>query len=262
MSNGTASQSPSRLVYALAEAPRVLHEMAHLSIARRWLHRAPQGDGHGVMLLPGFLGSDKYNRPLLEYLESLGYIAVGWEQGVNTGPAPEVVEGLFRQLQRLHARSGGKVSLIGHSLGGVYAREMAREFPDQVRQVISLGSPIGEHRDSATPTSKLYQRLNPNAGQAERRENIVAVPPVPTSAVFSRTDGVVPWTQSIQKNGHRQTENIEVQGSHCGLTVNAAVWYFLAERLAQPEDEWQPVARTGWRRLVYPRCFERELQLH
>lgn len=260
--SSTDSQAPPSILYALTEAPRVMHEMAHLRIASRWLRRAPRGDGHGVMLLPGFLGSDKYNRPLLEYLQSQGYWTVGWEQGMNVGPTLEIREGMAKQFEQIYERSGRKVTLIGHSLGGIYAREMAREFPEGVRQVISLGSPIGEYRDSATASGKLYKMLNPGAEQVEGREHIAVVPPVPTSAVFTRTDGVVPWVQSVQRNGHQQTEYIEVPGSHCGLTVNAAVWYFLAERLAQPEDQWQPFDRTGWRRLVYPRCFERELQLH
>ncbi len=261
MTSDNSRQRP-KLLYALTEGPRYLHERAQVRIARRWLQRATPGDGHGVMLLPGYLASDKYNRPLIDYLQSLGYVAVGWGQGVNTGPTPEKLKGLAQQFDELYARSGGKVSLIGHSLGGIYAREMARQFPERVRQVLSLGSPIGKYRDTGTSADNFAKVFNLDAGLAAGRQRIAEAPPVPTSALFTRSDGVVPWSQSVQKNGHQQSENIEVQGSHCGLTVNALVWYLLAERLAQPEDQWQPFVPTGWQRLVYPQCAARNMPLH
>ena len=256
------SQTRPKLLYSLTEAPRYVQERAHLRIANPWLRRAAPGDGHGVMVLPGFLSSDKHNRSLIDYLQSLGYAAVGWGQGANTGPTSDKLEGLAKQFEQLSARSEGNVSLIGHSLGGIYAREMARQFPERVRQVISLGSPIGKYRDTATSADNFGKLFGSNADQAAGRQHIVDAPPVPTTTVFTRSDGVVPWHQSVQKNGHQKTENIEVKGSHCGLTVNALVWYLLAERLAQPENDWRPFAPSGWQRFAYPQCAASNFQLN
>jgi pimeloyl-ACP methyl ester carboxylesterase len=258
MSNSVAHKiSPPNFFHAITEGPRVVHEIALLYASQHWLRKAEKGDGHGVMLLPGFLSSDKDNRALIRYLRFLGYKARGWGMKTNLGPHVEVLEHLQRNFEKLHKDSGAKISLIGHSLGGVYAREIARNFPDQVRQVITLGSPFGEGREYATVTGKLYQRLNPDSddviGRIEDKKLLSAVPPVPTTSVYTRSDGIVSWELSVQRNGHAKSENIEVLGSHCGLALNPSVWMLLADRLAQAEDQWRPFTPHGWRQWVYPR---------
>lgn len=250
--------SPPSLLHALTEAPRVIQEIGLLYASDRWLKKAPKGDGHGVMLLPGFLSSDKDNRALIAYLNFLGYQATGWGLDTNLGPHLETVEHLQKNFEQHYESSGGKLTLIGHSLGGVYARELARNFPDMVRQVITLGTPFGEGREHATITAKLYKKLNPESDQVleriEEKKLLAIVPPVPTSSVYSRTDGIVSWELSVQLKGHEQSENIEVLGSHCGMALNPTVWLLLADRLQQDDGDWRPFSRNeGWRRWLYPR---------
>jgi pimeloyl-ACP methyl ester carboxylesterase len=234
---------PPHWTLALSEAPRVILEIAGLKLTRPWLNKLPRGDGHGVMVIPGFMGDDPFNQSLVDFLNDLGYRASGWQMGRNLGPESFSVDDLAVKLQRLARAGAGKVSLIGHSLGGIYAREIARQEPDLVRQVISLGTPFGEGRDSGSNASRLYQRLNPKDREDPERqaqqETLSTAPPVPTTSIYTKGDGVVNWRTSIQAQNHRQTQNIEVIGSHCGLTQNPAVWYLIADRLGQEANRWE-----------------------
>jgi pimeloyl-ACP methyl ester carboxylesterase len=212
----------------------------------------PRGDGHGVMILPGFLGDDGYNAPLRRYLQSLDYLGQGWNQGRNLGPRGELLEFLLDHMAAVVKETGGKISLVGHSLGGIYARELAKAAPELIRQVISLGSPFGEGRDSGSYPRRLFSLLNPDEEITIDQFVLHEPPPVPTTAVYSRADGVVNWQTACQGGEHQHAQNIEVWGSHCGLTFNPTVWFLLAERLRQPENDWQPFERRNWRTLFYP----------
>lgn len=251
MMSGRQSTPVASTSLALLELPRVVTEIALLSASRSLLRDCPRGDGHSVIVIPGFLGSDRYNKALCNYLNWLGYDAAGWDLGINLGPRDEVIDGLKSRLKVAYSKSGRKITLIGHSLGGVYAREMARQHPDKVRQVISLGSPIAERGDSGKLSARLFRRLN-GPVDLERHSALQVAPPVPTTAVYSRSDGVVHWHNAIQRNGHVRCENIEVYGSHCGLTVNTSVWRLLADRLSQAEENWQPFVALGSQRWMYP----------
>jgi pimeloyl-ACP methyl ester carboxylesterase len=195
----------------------------------------PRGDGHVVLVLPGFLASDVSTRPLRRALTRLGYDAQGWGLGRNTGASPRVRDGMVRRLEQLHDRSGRKVSLVGWSLGGVYARELARGAPHRVRRVITLGSPInGDPRGSSADA--LYRRVNRLEGAPVDWEGIRRrrqPPPVPCTAVYSRSDGIVAW-RCAQELPAPNTENVEVRGSHCGLGANPGVLRVIATRLARP----------------------------
>ena len=235
---------PPHWTLAVSEAPRALLEFSSLSLFRKSLvDKLPRGDGHGVMVLPGFMGDDPYNQSLISFLNELGYDATGWEMGRNLGQTSISVDDLKHKIKRL-ARSGdGQVSLVGHSLGGIYARELARKEPDTVRQVISLGSPFGEGRHNGSHASRLYKRLNPDHVQTPDEAAMSALlsvaPPVPTSSIYTKADGVVNWRTAIQTKDHPHTQNIEVIGSHCGLTLNPVVWYLLAKLLLNKKGSWQ-----------------------
>ena len=244
---------PPSIGLAVTEAHRALAEFAGLMYTRRFLKRMPKGDGHGVILMPGFLGDDGYNAPLRRYLNDLGYQAVGWSQGRNLGPRGDLLERTVDYISDHADLTGGKVTLVGHSLGGIYAREIAKEIPDTVRQVFSLGSPFGEGRDTGSYPRRLFSALNPDEQVQIQQHQLTVPPPVPTTAVFSKEDGVVNWLTCYQEGRHDQVQNIQVWGSHCGLTINPMVWFLLAERLSQPEDGWQPFRSSTWRRLFYPR---------
>ena len=243
---------PPPISLALTEAIRAAGEFTSLLLTRRWLERLPAGDGHGIVLMPGFLGADGYNAPLCRYLNELGYQGVGWEQGRNLGPRGDLLERVAEHIVDLSKQTGGKVTLIGHSLGGIYARELAKEIPDEVRQVISLGSPFGEGRDTGSYPRRLFSILNPDEEVTIAEHLLTEPPPVPTTAVYSRGDGICNWVTCLQQGNHANTQNIRVRGSHCGLTFNPMVWFLLADRLAQDEDNWQPFRTRAWQRFFYP----------
>lgn len=245
---------PPHPLLALTEAHRVVIEAASLTLAGRFLDRAPRGDGHPVMLLPGFLGSDGYTASLRRYLARLGYAVHGWGLGRNLGPREGVLTGLLERIEFLGDRYDSPVSLVGHSLGGIFARELAREVPARVRQVISLGSPFGEGRWTGSYPSRLFSSLNPPEEIPVAEDMLPNAPPVPTTAIYSRGDGIVNWRTARQhpEFGHTHTQSIEVRGSHCGMTLNPSVWFLLAERLSQPADAWQPFERRNWTALIYP----------
>ena len=245
---------PPSMFLALTEPQRAFCELSSLSAAAPLLGCAPHGDGHPVLVLPGFVTSDRSTAILRRFLSGLGYDAHGWELGRNLGPRAIGWEG-ERLIDRLHeVHDGEKVSLVGWSLGGVMARELARRHPEMIRQVITLGSPFtGDPR--ASTVSRAYEAITGDRIDSihlrERLAESAKPPPVPSTAIFSKGDGVVPWRNCIEPCSDH-TDNIEVYGSHCGLGVNPAVLYAVADRLALPEGKWEPFERKGWRAAVYP----------
>lgn len=247
---------PPSALLALTELPRALAEFASLAPAAPLLATAPRGDGHSVMVLPGFLTTDASTSVMRRYLRQLGYDACAWELGRNLGPRAIGREGekLIDRIQSIHDRTGQKVSLVGWSLGGVLARLAARRVPEAVRQIVTLGSPFAGN-PRATNVWRTYQfmsgqRIDDDHTRGQLSESALP-PPVPSTAIYSRGDGVVAWQNCIEPRGP-ETDNIEVHGSHCGLGVNPAVLYAVADRLAQPEGAWKPFERTGLRAMVYP----------
>jgi len=237
---------------ALTEVHRAVVDVLSLRMSHRALARAPGGDGHAVMVLPGFMGDDGYSAAFRRFLGKRNYEVHGWGLGRNLGPREGVLEGMEQRVRDLYERYEAPVSLVGHSLGGVYARELARKMPECVRQVISLGSPFGEGRLEASIPGRLFAALNPMDELPLDQDELSVAPPVPTTAVYSHGDGVVNWLTCVQHEGHEQTQNIRVRGSHCGMTFNPTVWYLVAERLAQAHGEWAPFENTSWSNVLYP----------
>ena len=209
------------------------------------LAKAPKGDGHTVMVFPGLSANDASTVPLRQYLQTLNYNTCGWAQGFNFGPRAGVLDEAKDNLSRTFNNTGRKVSLIGWSLGGVYARELAKELPHMVRCVITLGTPFaGSHK--STNAWRVYELTSGRKIERETENyDLPGAPPVPTSSIYSRSDGVVAWQASIQApsslNPH--TENIEVLASHIGLGLNPSAWWAVADRLSQAEGSWQPFHR-------------------
>jgi hypothetical protein len=244
-----AGRPPSQLLLALEL--RGIFELQAFFAFYPLLRRAPRGDGHPVLVLPGLSASDVSTRPLRTYLNAQGYAAHGWKLGSNHGPRPGVEAAIDARLEELSQRYQRKVSLIGWSLGGIFARELARRLPSLVRQVITLGSPFA-NEPKASNAWKLYEYLSERkVDDWPDRERMKRPPPVPSTAIYSRSDGIVAW-QGCRERNSSTTQNVEVEGSHCGLGHNPAVLYVIAERLAIPEGEWWPFDRTGVRKLLYP----------
>jgi pimeloyl-ACP methyl ester carboxylesterase len=236
---------PPGLGLLLAEA-RGIFEFNASVLLSPLLMRAPRGDGHPVLALPGFLASDLSMAPMRRYLKELGYDAHAWKLGRNTGGVARRRAALRRRLSEIHAATGRKVSLVGWSLGGIYARDLALHAPDMVRYVVTLGSPFaGDVR--ATNATRLYEAMSGEAVEedSELRRAIAGDLPVPTTSIYSRTDGIVNWRTCLLRPSDR-AENIEVHlASHTGLGVNAAALWAVADRLAQTEGQFEQFSRAG-----------------
>jgi hypothetical protein len=240
---------PSRLLLMLEL--RALWELGAFFAWLPALRMLPQGDGHSVLVLPGLMASDASTHLLRALLQDRGYVPYGWELGRNQGPRPGVEDGMARRLKEIADRSGRKVSVIGWSLGGLYARVLASQTPEVVRQVITLGSPFtGDPR--ASNAWRVFEYTSGVSVDDQRWHKILRDPvSVPTTSIYSRSDGIVAWQCSLERE-RPLAENIEVEGSHCGLGHNPVVLYAVADRLAQPEGTWEPFRRMPMHRLLYP----------
>lgn len=243
-----AAGAPNIMLRAL-EGRAFWEATSSLALWPLW-HLAPRGDGQPVLVLPGLAAGDESTLLMRRFLSQLGYAVSPWGQGINLGLRDNLMQRLQQQLHSLQQRHGRKVSLIGWSLGGLYARELAKEAPDQVRQVISLGSPFAGHpRD--THAFRLYEWVSGHRiGAPDVHEPLRMAPPVPTTSIWSRSDGVVAYQCSIERTPG-QTENIEVDASHLGIGAHPLALFAIADRLAQPEGAWRPFTRSGLRRLLY-----------
>ena len=247
-----AGASPPPLALLLVEAQRALFESLTLRPAAPLLRRAPRGDGQPVLLLPGFTAGDGSTSVLRRYLRAQGVAPHPWLQGLNLGPGGGVRERMLERVLELARRYQRRVSIVGWSLGGIYARELAKSLPDEVRQVVTLASPFAD-AGRASNASRLFDLLSPRGGSASRSALAARLrkpPDVPSSAIFTKTDGVVHWSTCLEPETDH-TESIEVAGSHCGLGFNPLVLYAVADRLSQPEGGWKPFDYAGWKTLLY-----------
>ena len=234
---------------------RAVFEMASLPYALPLLLQAPQGDGHPVLLLPGFMGSEGSLIALELFLRNRGYNVQTWGLGRNVGFRPGHASAIEQKIRYLHHETGRKVSLVGWSLGGVFALYGAYQASECVRNVITLGSPLStDASGSAVPPllKALYRLVAHPMGSAAHAMQPRAKTmregrplPVPMSCLYSLSDGVVPPQEATVDGDPRLQENIRVWGSHVGLGFNPLVLQIVADRLAQPEGQWQPFAPSG-----------------
>jgi pimeloyl-ACP methyl ester carboxylesterase len=247
-----ATELPSLGLY-LSDIPRAMVEYGAL-VTTLPLHRTlPTGDGHPVLVLPGLLAADGSTWTLRRILRRLGYRAHGWGLGRNIGPTAKAVVGMADRLQALHTRYDAPVSLIGWSLGGIFARSLARRHPSMVRQVITLGSPFAmehEGQSRAARSFNRYSHLHVERPPLPLETEAEALP-VPATSIYSRFDGMVAW-QTCLETPSAQAENIAVLASHIGYGHNAAVVWAIADRLAQPLGQWAPFRPPPVLRPLYP----------
>ncbi|MBL8344828.1 MAG: alpha/beta hydrolase [Rubrivivax sp.] len=240
---------PPHPLLMLMEA-RAPWEYAALLAASPWLARLPVGDGHPVIVYPGLGASDFSTAALRNFLRDRGYTAYAWKQGFNFGPRGGVLEGCRAQLAHVAARHRERVSLVGWSLGGIYARELAKEQPEHTRCVITLGTPFAGH-PRATNAWRFYEMVSGQSVHDHALVEQIKVPPsCPTTSLYSKSDGVVAWQCSINPE-HPHTENIEVHASHIGMGMNPLALYAIADRLVQDPAHWKRFDLRGARRWFY-----------
>ena len=250
---------------------RAVFEIAALPWSLPMLLTAPRGDGHPVLLLPGFMGSEMSLVGLEVYLRNRGYAAETWGLGRNVGFQPKHATALEQKIRHMHHQSGRKVSLVGWSLGGVFALYGAHQAPECVRGVVTLGSPVSVdpegsaspplvkamYRLIAHPLGPAAHSMQPRARRLRERKNL----PLPLSCLYSLSDGVVPPQEATIDGDPALHENIRVPGSHIGLGFNAVVLWIVADRLAQPEGQWRPFAPTGPMGVAYRLLTHRVLPI-
>lgn len=243
---------PPSILLTLTEGLRIAGELTALLATWNWLRQQPKGDGHPVLVLPGFTAGDASTLFLRRFLRELEYEVLPWDLGTNTGES-YLLPRLYTRINTIIKSTDAPFSIIGQSLGGVFARELARSFPSHVRSVITLGSPFrtrdGEGTNSVVrrmfersatirPAERVRMGLLPDSSRP---------PPVPSTAIYSRSDGVVAWQLCREYEGET-AESVEVFGSHTGMSLNPLVFWILADRLAQPEGGWQKLDRDAYRR--------------
>ena len=209
------------------------------------------GDGHPVLILPGFTGNGQMTSGLRDGLREAGFNVYDLGGRRNLGLTDEMAERLRNRLEEVFKENGGKkVSLVGHSLGGIYARELAREYPEMVRNVITITSPFGAglNKEGVPKTLRaLFNRLNPGnplLNDEDMAKRAVTPPPVPTTAIYSKVDGIAHW-QSCLNPKAENAENIEVKASHGAAVWSLDVLDIVIDRLSQPEGAWKPHTRAS-----------------
>ena len=235
--------SPSLMLLGFEPLRAALEFVGMKTMDRKAL---PSGDGHAVVIFPGLASDHQAIAPLKTLCQDLGYAAFDWGRGWNSGPQGNLnhwLDGLADDVEGMTRSHDAPISLVGWSLGGIYAREVAKRLPARARQVITIGTPFAGSPDH-THAKWVYRLLNgqkPPVTKALARR-LAAPPGVPTTSIFSRSDGIVPWQACVQQGGRQHVENIEVKGSHCGLGWNSEVFRVVADRLRQPHGGWQPMA--------------------
>ena len=250
---------------------RALGEMALLPLSWPLISSAPKGDGHPVLLLPGFMAEEGTLVALQTFLRGRGYKVQTWGLGRNVGFQRRHADALVEKLRYLQHQTGQKVSLIGWSLGGVFALYGTHQAPECVRQLITLGSPVSvdENGSQSPPLVKALYRLvahpmgpevhvmQPRVKKLRQRE----LPAVPISCLYSLSDGVVPPQEATIDGDPTRCENIRVAGSHTGLGFNPLVLRIVADRLAQPEGGWTPFKPQGAFGVTYRMLTHQRLPL-
>jgi pimeloyl-ACP methyl ester carboxylesterase len=225
-------------------------EYAALLAARPWLRKLPTGDGHPVLVFPGLGAHDFTTLPLRQFLEDRGYVPYPWKQGFNFGPRAGVLQGCRDQVEAIYQRHQEPISLIGWSLGGVYARELAKEFPDRTRCVITLGTPFTGH-PRATNAWRFYELMSGHSVEDE--------------AVIAQGARGAPGAHDLDLLAQRRHRGLAVQRQRrraAGRERRAACEprrhghepardVVIADRLAAAHGEWKHFDASGARRWFF-----------
>lgn len=240
MTNTTTIKRPSLGSY-ISEHFRLWRDLGKSYVFYTYYRDQYVGDGHPVLVIPGFMGSDASTSRLRQFIAKIGYQPYAWGLGRNYAHLTDL-EILSKKIEELYEKHGEAVSLIGWSLGGVYARELAKVKKDKVRQVITLGSPFGGINEPNN-ASWMYRIIHKGETVNDLDQNWIAdLPnpaPVPTTALYSKEDGIVPWEVCLEKVEDATHQNVEVRASHLGMAFDPAVWHIIADRLQYSKDNWK-----------------------
>ena len=202
------------------------------------------GQGQPVIVFPVLGGGPGSTAPLRQLLDDAGFVSYDWGMGVDTGPRDRNLNRWLRELEEkvidVAETEGSNVSLLGWSLSGIYARELAKRTNPLVRQVITLGTPFNTLADDhqRCPLIKVLESGYGNLA-VNLRHRLGQRPPVPSTSIYSKSDGLVPWQMCVERES-ADSENIEVDGAtHRGLPAHPKVLEAITNRLAQPEGEWR-----------------------
>ncbi|MCY7318641.1 MAG: alpha/beta hydrolase [Ramlibacter sp.] len=247
---GFMSRGPSGLplLDALRQPLRSLLRRCAPCVKRQDGATIYQGHGQPVMVFPVLGGGPDSTAPLRRVLDQAGFVSYDWGMGANTGPRDRNFNRWLRELEEkvveVAEKEGASVTLLGWSLGGIYARELAKRANPLIRQVITLGTPFKTEADSQQ-RCPLFRVLESGYGgmAVNLRHRLRQCPPVPYTSIYSKSDGLVPWQLCVEQESPI-AENIEVDGaSHRGLPAHPRVLEVITQRLAQPEGEWRPFER-------------------
>lgn len=223
--------------WSVLRETRSLRELPRLAWRLPDLTSQPRGDGEPVLVFPGYGTGDVSTTLLRSYLRWLGYRVGGWSLGVNRGNVPALVPQVTDLTQRLADETGRAVRLVGWSLGGVLAREVARERPASVERVVTLGSPVvGGPKYTAVAGLYVRRGYDLDAIEAQVAERNRIPIRVPITAIYSRSDAVVAWEACLDRVSP-DVEHCEVETTHLGLGFSPDVYRIVALRLSKPRQE-------------------------
>ena len=242
------NKPPSFWLYT--DGLRAILELASTQVFNLFKEYEKNGDGHPVLVIPGFMGSGFSTKLLRKFINDLGYHAYDWGLDRNLANF-EDLEFLSLKIEELYKKHNKKVSLIGWSLGGVYARQLAKANSGIIRQVITMGSPFNG-ANQPNHARWLYDYIKKREGTSEVDDATLAdLPnpaPVPTTAIYSTEDGIVPWEVCIENKEDETHQNVRIHGSHLGLGANPSVFHIIADRLQYHEGNWKHFVPSGSKR--------------
>ena len=251
-----ADLRPPRLRHSVAEFGRVIAEIGSTAMLQPILNRLPNGDGHTIITIPGFMGADGSTSQLRRFLVKRGYNAIPWGKGRNAADKQpssldafleyreSIEDEVAEQVRSEFERSGRKVTLIGWSLGGLYSVALAHRFPQWIRQVITLGTPFGDPR--GTSLYNILGRVYNNEVEVDEEALQRWVQHtyrggelrVPVLTLYSESDGIVGAGIARCEGDPRYVTNIAVMASHVGFPFNPLVYGVIANHLVEPHERW------------------------
>jgi pimeloyl-ACP methyl ester carboxylesterase len=239
---GSAHHGPPHRALMFLEVPRVAGEYVASRAVDLVGPKRPSGDGRPVLVLPGFRADDRLTGRLRTHLKRHDFRVHGWGLGPNLGLTDTLVDGLIGRFEELHKQYDAPVSIVGWSFGGVLARWLAHTYPDDVRQIVCLGSPWRAEGEKTRATA-MFERARRTHGISDRARPMIELlrgpVPVPVTAVYSKSDGITGWAGcAVDPATDPPAENVVVRSSHIGMVANPLVLDVVVDRLCQDPADW------------------------